>query len=333
MALASLMERTLRGESVERAPVWAMRQAGRWDPEFRRRRAGRDFFELNRHPELAAELSLCPLRFGVDAIILFYDITTLAIAMGQEFDLVPEKGPVPRRPIRSLDDVASLSAHPDPERYQPIVRLLELVRSALPETIPALVFAGAPFTLATYQIGAGKDLELTRRFIQEQPKTWHGLLEKITSATVDFLSALLSAGALAYQLFDSWAGALTRTEYLHFAQPFQQRLFSEVGESSILFVKDSPYLDLMAESGAKVISLGTSTPLEEARARYPQLVFQGNVDHRILIDGSTEEVRRTTKECLLRGGGRRHILNLDHGMDRRARVENFEAFVDSAKSP
>src|SRR4051812_22654665 len=144
---AHLLVRAARGEFVERPPVWAMRQAGRWDPEFNRLRAGLSFYEFSENVELAARCSLLPRRFGVDAIILFYDITTLTVAMGLPFTLQPTRGPVPDRPIRTLDDVARLDAEPDPARFAHITGLLDCVRSELRGELPVLVFAGAPFTV------------------------------------------------------------------------------------------------------------------------------------------------------------------------------------------
>src|SRR5213080_2527416 len=153
-----LLVRAARGEAVERPPVWAMRQAGRWDPEFNRIRGGLTFYDFSENVELAARASLLPRRFGVDAIILFYDITTLTVAMGLSFVLQPARGPMPDRPVRTLEDVERLQSEPDPERYRHIRELLRLVREELAGDLPVLVFAGAPLTLATYCIGTGKDM-------------------------------------------------------------------------------------------------------------------------------------------------------------------------------
>src|SRR5712691_5598923 len=148
-----LLLRAARGEPVERPPVWAMRQAGRWDPEFNRVRAGLSFYEFSENVELAAQASLLPRRFGVDAIILFYDITTLTVSMGLPFTLQTNRGPVPDRAVRTLEDVERLDPEPAPKRFGPIVELLQRVRQELHGELPAIVFAGAPFTVATYCIG------------------------------------------------------------------------------------------------------------------------------------------------------------------------------------
>src|SRR4051812_44201640 len=213
-----LLVRAARGEAVERPPVWALPPAGRRDPEFNRLRAGLPFYEFSENVELAAKASLLPRRFGVDGIILFYDITTLPVAMGLPFALKTGEGPVPAHPIRSRADVERLVPDPDPSRYQHIRDLLRLVKKELNGALPVLVFAGAPFTVATYCIGTGKDMDATRAFTHELPDVWNALLAKLSSATVGFLSTLAAEGADVYQLFDSWAGMLTRPEYLRWAQ-------------------------------------------------------------------------------------------------------------------
>ncbi len=327
-----LLVRAARGEVVERPPVWAMRQAGRWDPEFNKVRSGLSFYEFSDNVELAARASLLPRRFGVDAIILFYDITTLTVSMGLPFTLQPNRGPVPDRAIRTMEDVACLDAEPAPERFVAIVSLLQRVQQELHGELPAIVFAGAPFTVATYCIGTGKDLRATRAFIQEKPLVWAFLLERIQQATIHFLNTLIGEGAALYQLFDSWAGELTRAEYLRWAQPFHRAIFAGAsGTPRILFVKECPYLDLLATSGADVISLGSCHDLAAARRDYPQLGFQGNVDEELLRSGTPEQVSAATRRCREAGGGQRHIINLNHGVDKGTPVANFEAYIRAAK--
>jgi len=309
-----------------------MRQAGRWDPEFNRLRAGHSFYEFSKTVELAAQASLLPRRFGVDAIILFYDITTLAVAMGLPFQLQPAQGPVPDHPVRTQADVEKLEPQPDPVRFRHVRDLLAGVRAELRGQLPAIVFAGAPFTLATYCIATGKDIAATRRFAAEQPRVWTGLLDKLTAATIHFLKTLIQDGADVYQLFDSWAGMLNREEYQLWAQKYQQSIFAAAwGVPRILFIKECPYLDLMAASGADVISLGTRHDLAAARREYANLVFQGNVDEKLLREGTPEQVAEATRQCRIAGGGQRHIINLSHGVDRDTPVANFEAFVRAAK--
>ena len=310
-----------------------MRQAGRWDPEFQKLRAGLSFYEFAENAELAAQASLLPRRFGVDAIILFYDITTLAVAMGLPFQLLAEKGPTPDQPVRTRAAVDRLDARPDADRFQSVLRLLEIVRTELAGGLPVLVFAGAPFTLASYCIGTGKDLRATRQFAQRNGDVWYRLLEKLETATIHFLQALVTAGADAYQLFDSWAGELLQTEYEIWAQPFHQSIFAAVSRvPSILFVKECPFVKQMIDSGASVVSLGVRHDLGALRPEHPGQAFQGNVDEELLRSGTPEQVREATRRCLAAGGCQRHIVNLSHGVDRATPVANFQAFVDAAKS-
>lgn len=328
-----LLVRAARGEAVERPPVWAMRQAGRWDPEFNRVRAGLSFYEFSEDVERSAQASLLPRRFGVDALILFYDITTLPVAMGLPFALETGRGPVPARPVRSEEDVGRLTARPDPDRFRHVRELLKCVRAELRGELPVIVFAGAPFTVATYCIGTGKDLSAARRFAAELPIVWATLLQTLRSATVHFLETLVREGADVYQLFDSWAGLLDPAEYRQWAQAHHEAIFTAVGGvPRILFVKECPYLEQMAVSGADVISLGTRHDLSAARQAYPQMVFQGNVDEELLRTGTPKEVAEATRRCLSAGGGRRHIVNLNHGVDRGTPVANFEAYIEAARS-
>jgi uroporphyrinogen decarboxylase len=327
-----LLIRAARGEVVERSPVWAMRQAGRWDPEFNRIRAGTPFFEFSEDVDRAAEATLAPRRFGVDGIILFYDITTLPFAMGQPFTLQPHRGPVPEFEIRSRADLDRLDAVPDPSRYAHIIELIRKVKRQLNGELPVLVFAGAPFTVATYCIGTGKNIDQTVRFAREQPELWTGLLKKLSHATVAFLNTLIDEGAELYQLFDSWAGELSPEQYAEWAQPYHREIFAGANRiPRVLFVKEGPDLDAMARTGADVISLGVSHDLAAARAKYPDLAFQGNVDEELLQKGTREQVIEATKACLRAGGGFRHIVNLSHGVDRSTPVENFKAYIDTAR--
>jgi uroporphyrinogen decarboxylase len=331
-ARAPLLVRAARGEPVERPPVWAMRQAGRWDPEFNKVRNGLGFYEFSENVERAARGTLCPRRFGVDGIILFYDITTLPVAMGLPFELRPQLGPVPDRPIRSQADLARLDPKPDPDRYRHILELLRTVKRELWGELPVLAFAGAPFTVAAYCIGTGKDVNATRRFAAEQPAVWRGLLDRLSAATIGFLNTLIREGAEVYQLFDSWAGELTAPEYEEWAQPYHREVFAGAsGVPRILFVKEGPYLDRMVHTGADVISLGTRHDLAAARRQYPHLVFQGNVDSDVLKSGTRDDVANAVRACVQAGGGQRHIVNLNHGVDKATPVENFETFVRTAK--
>lgn len=328
-----LLLRAIRGLPVPRPPVWAMRQAGRWDPEFNRLRGRLSFYEFSENAELSAQASLLPRRFGVDAIILFYDITTLTVAMGQRYQLIPERGPVPDRPIADRSDVEALHPRPDADRFAHVLRILELVRKELAGELPVLVFAGAPFTLASYALGVGKDLPALRRFAAEHPETWAALLERLAEAASHFLAVLARHGADAFQLFDSWAGELTDAEYQQWALPWHRVIFgSGIGIPSILFVRECPYLEQMLAAGADVVSLGVRHDLAALRQQYPEQAFQGNVSEELLRSGTPEQVAEATRLCVRAGGGRRHIVNLSHGLDRHTPVENFAAFVAAVRA-
>ena len=327
-----LLVRAVRGEAVERPPVWAMRQAGRWDPEFQKVRAGLSFYEFSENVDRAAAASLCPRRFGVDAIILFYDITTLPVAMGLPFALKTNVGPTPDRPVHTLADLERLNPDPAPESYWYIRALLKKVKDDLRGDLPVIVFAGAPFTVATYCIGTGKDMAATRRFAAERPAVWDGLLDRLRHATAGFLNTLISDGADVYQLFDSWAGMLTPAEYDRWAQPLHADILRRAaGVPRILFVKECPYLDRMCAAGSEAVSLGTGHDLAAARAAYPDKVFQGNVDEEVLRAGTPERVRAAVRACLTAGGGRNHVVNLNHGVGKETPVANFEAYVAAAR--
>lgn len=327
-----LLVRAARGEPVERPPAWAMRQAGRWDPEFRAVRAGLGFYEFSEDVERATKATLCPRRFGVDAIILFYDITTLPVAMGLPFQLVKDAGPTPDRPVRTLADVDRLNPEPAPQTYWYIRELLGRVKAELGGELPVIAFAGAAFTVATYCIGTGKDVAATRRFAADNPEVWHKLLDRLTGATGLFLNQLVADGADVYQLFDSWAGLLTADEYDRWAQPHHQAVFRAAPEvPRILFVKECPHLDRMCAAGAEVVSLGERHDLAAARRDHPRVVFQGNVSERLMRAGTPAEVAADTRRALAAGGGHRHILNLSHGMAKDAPVDNFLAYIDAAR--
>ncbi len=331
--MAHLLVRAARGEAVERAPVWAMRQAGRWDPEFVKVRDGASFYAFSEDVEKAAQASLCPRRFGVDAIILFYDITTLPFSMGLPFQLKKDIGPMPDNPIQTMKDVAALQQNPAPDTYKHIRQLLERVKTELNDDLPVIVFAGSPFTVATYCIGTGKDMTATRTFASTRPEVWDTLLNKLSDATISFLRTLVADGADVYQLFDSWAGMLNPEEYANWAHQYHQRILQQAtGVPRILFVKECPYLDVLAETDAEVLSLGTCHDLAYARAKYPERVFQGNVDESILRTGTPEQVVAAVRACQAATGKQKHIINLNHGVGKETPVANFEAYIRAAQS-
>jgi len=328
---SALLLRTLAGLPVERTPVWAMRQAGRWDPEFRKLRGNRPFYEFAADVDAAAEASLLPRRFGVDAIILFYDITTLPQALGWPFRYIPGRGPVSDQVPTCDADLAPLRQPLQNASLQTIAQLVHRVRARLRGELPVIAFAGAPFTVACYCLGAGKDVSRITQYAAEHPKLWRELLELLAERTIEFFEALRSWGADVLQLFDSWAGELDEACYEAWAQAFHRRIFAQTPAPTVLYVRECPYLKQMLDSGATAISLGLRHDLAACRRRYPRDVFQGNVDAELLARGTPEQVRAATTACLCQGGGTRHILNLNQGMPKDARPENFVAFVETAR--
>jgi uroporphyrinogen decarboxylase len=332
-----LLLQAARGERTERTPVWLMRQAGRFDPAYRalRERCGLPLEELFRTPDLAAEITLLPQRFGVDALILFQDILTPLDPMGAPFVFRP--GPVLETPVRSAHDVACLRDI-DPEDDLPfVVESIRLVRDALDGELPLLGFAGAPLTLAAFLIEGTSpgNLAATRAMMRDTPCLLHGLLERLARMTSDYLRMQIEAGVEAVQLFESIADSLTDAEYRAFAHPYQARVLGAVGPTvpRILFAKERTRLSLLADTGADVLSVGTNVDLADARSRLgPGVALQGNVDNHLLADGTPAQITDAVEACVRAGGHRGHILNLSHGLLPRTPVENVSCLIEACRS-
>lgn len=332
-----LLLRALRREPVPRAPVWMMRQAGRSDPEYLayRERVGLSLYELFRSPEHAVHISLLPRRIGVDAIIIYQDILTPLEPLGAVFHFTP--GPELSDPIRSAGQVERLTA------FDPSLRLgffQTAIQGALRELdgeLPLLGFAGGPFTLAAFMIeGKSPPLELpnTLAFMRDQPQAFSKLMDLLTTMTAEYLTFQGAAGVHAVQLFESLGDRVSRELYETHIQPSHQRIFSLLPDSlpTILFVRDSPFPDLMLDSGADAVSLGSKTPLKEIQERAKgRIAVQGNVDNRLLVTGTPEEIARATVSCLQETGGQGHILNLSHGLLPETPFENILTFVRTAR--
>jgi uroporphyrinogen decarboxylase len=333
-----LLIRAARGENIERTPVWMMRQAGRYLPDYRAVRANTDFLTLCKTPDLAVEVSLQPFRLlGVDAVIMFSDILIPVEAMGQEVRLTEAKGPELPHPIRTREQIDKLIV-PDPvEKTGFVMEIIKTLRRELDGAVPLIGFAGAPWTLAAYMIegGGSKNYAHVKRMMFAEPKTLHALLDKIADAIIPYLNAQIEAGAQVVQLFDSWAGELSPKDYEQFALPYEQKIFQSINRQSapaILYINGSgTFLEQMATSGAEVLSLDWRVNLKDARARVGErLTLQGNLDPTALLSTPeiiTEKARGLIKE----GGGQRHILNLGHGILPMTPVENARAFIEAAK--
>jgi uroporphyrinogen decarboxylase len=334
----ALFLRACRCEPVERVPVWIMRQAGRYLPEYRAVRKEHNFLEVCRTPELAVEVSLQPYRIlGVDAVIIFSDILITAGAMGLPFELT-DKGPVIESPLRTAAQVRELSTF-DPEQETGfLMEAIRMLTRELGPDVPVLGFAAAPWTLACYMVeGRGKDgFPAAKAMLKSDPELFRSLLQRIARATARYLRAQIAAGASAVQLFDTWVGELTLDQYREFALRATQLLIEEIGASDtpvILYTKASSHLlGATAESGATVLSVDWRVDLAKAREQLgPGIALQGNVDPDVLL-GSEEGVRRAAREAVEKTGGVGHILNLGHGILQQTPVSNARAFVQSGQS-
>ncbi len=333
-----LFLRACRFEPTERVPVWIMRQAGRYLPEYQAVRARHTFLEICKTPDLSAEVSIQPHRvLGVDAIIVFSDILIVAEAMGLPLD-VPDSGPVLSNPVRDAGAVARLRDF-DPESETKFVgdAIRAICKQAGP-TVPVIGFAAAPWTLACYMIEGRTrgDISRAKQMLREEPQVVRQLLERIARATAGYLKAQIAAGASVVQLFDTWAGELTTEEYDTFELPATQmdlQALSAESAPKILFAKGSArHLESMAKSGADVLSVDWNTDLSEARRKLgTRVALQGNVDPSILL-GPAEEIRRAAREAIEKTGGAGHILNHGHGILPTTPVEGARAFVQAGKT-
>lgn len=307
------------GHRPDRMPVWFMRQAGRSLPEYREFRGDTTLMQACLTPELAAEITLQPVRrHGVDAAIFFSDIMTPLVLAGVEVDIVPGVGPVVGQPVRTGDDVDRLTAH-RPGDTTPITDAIRLITAELGDATPLIGFAGAPFTLAAYLVeGRGsRDHLRARAMMHADPEAWHRLLSWCADLAADFLAAQVDAGARAVQLFDSWAGALSRADYVGSVVEHSARVLSAVAGRvpRIHFgVGTGHILADMADAGVEVIGVDYRTPLDEACRLVPGTVVQGNIDPALLAAG-WEPLAAHTRDVVARGkAAPAHIVNLGHGV-------------------
>jgi uroporphyrinogen decarboxylase len=333
-----LFLRACRGEPTPRPPVWLMRQAGRYLPEYREVRRRVDFLTLCRTPELAVQVTLQPVeRLGVDAAILFSDILTPAPAMGLSLDFTP--GPVVDPPVRSADAVARLTV-PDVEEAIPFVfESIRILRRELAGRVPLIGFGAAPFTLAAYLCeGEGsRSFERFKGMLYGAPDVAAALLEKITETTIRYLTAQVRAGAQAIQIFDTWAGLVGRTDYETFSLPYVKRVVAAVratGVPVIYFALDAAHLaPAVRGAGADVLGVDWRTSLADASSALGEAIpLQGNLDPcALLVDADT--VRRRTLSMLNEGRALPgHIANLGHGILPQTPVDSALAFVETVKA-
>lgn len=330
--------RVCRGEATRPVPVWLMRQAGRYLPAYQAIREKIDFLTLCKTPELAAEVSLQPVDIlGVDAAILFSDILIPVEAMGMGLDFHEGEGPVLDPPIRSERDLKRLRSI-DPAVDVPFVlETVRILKEELTNRVPLIGFSGAPFTLAAYMIegGTSRSFVNTKRMMFESPSLFSQLMDLITEVTISYLQAQIKAGVQAIQLFDTWAGILTREDYKIYALPYVSRIFKgleDSGVSGIYFVYDGGHLlESMSGTGANVIGLDWRTDIETAISRLgTDVTVQGNLDPCDLF--LTENKLRARIDSVLRQGrkARAHIFNLGHGILPEIPYKKAKLMVDLA---
>jgi uroporphyrinogen decarboxylase len=329
--------RACRGEAVDRTPIWIMRQAGRYLPEYRELRKGRTMLETVSTPDLAAEATLQPIRrFGFDAAILFSDLTVPFTPMGAPFDIKEGVGPVVHDPVRTPADLDRLRLF-EPEEGLPFV--LETIRILKGELdVPLIGFTGAPFTLASYLIegGPSKDHKRTRALMYAEPAFWHRLMELLSEVVRRYLSAQIRAGADAVQLFDSWIGVIDEAAYREFLLPHMRSIFDglrPLGAPVIHFgTGTAALLPVMQEAGGDVLGVDWRISLTRAAASMRPTPLQGNLDPALLLVGGEPMLRRGG--AILEEGRELpgHIFNLGHGIYPETPIENVEALVELVKS-
>ena len=327
------------GKPVDRPPVWMMRQAGRYLPEYRAIRARRSTLEMMTTPELACEITLQPVRLlGVDAAILYSDILMVPDAMGAGLDFQEGVGPVFARYVRCEADLAWLSQLRIQDHLAYVYKTIGLLRAALSSDFPLLGFVGAPFTVATYMVGAkgAHDCIEIKRMAEESPETLEILLAQITQATIAHVLGQVEAGVDAIQLFDTWAGVLSVADYQKWALPHTQAVLAAVnrtGVPTILYVKGGgPYLECMRAAHPSVVGLDWRGSLPEARRRLgPGVAIQGNLDPAHLY-APVERIKVLT-EAMIRSNGNQsgYIVNLGHGILPDIPLAHARAFIETAK--
>jgi uroporphyrinogen decarboxylase len=325
------------GRRVDRPPVWMMRQAGRYLPEYRAVREKVSFLELCRDADLAAEVSLQPFRrFQPDAVIFFSDILIPVAAMGARVDF-GDNGPELPEPVRTAGDVTRLHRF-DPSREIPFTgRILAALAAEVGDDAAVLGFSGAPWTLASYLVegATSKTFSGIKQMMGNDPGTLHRLLDLLADVVAEVLSYQIESGARAVQLFDTWAGELTARDYRDWALPAVERAVSRIrsnGAPVILYVNGCAHLlEAMANSGADALSLDWRVELSTARRRVPGLALQGNLDPGVLL-GPPEDVSVRTRDLIAETGGLAHIVNLGHGVLPSTPLESVEAFFAAARS-
>ncbi|PIV19845.1 MAG: uroporphyrinogen decarboxylase [Deltaproteobacteria bacterium CG_4_8_14_3_um_filter_45_9] len=327
--------RACRRQTTDYTPIWLMRQAGRYMKEYRALRKKYSFLEMCKNPELAAKVTLQPIeRFKLDAAIIFSDILIPLEPMGVEFEFAKGEGPVFHHPLRGMKDVEKLRVIEPEEETSFLMKAIQIVRKELERKIPLIGFSGAPFTLASYIIEGGhsRNYILTKNLIYQDPNTWDALMEKISVMLIRYLNAQIRSGVQALQLFDSWVGCLTPSDYEEYVLPYSKKVIDGVGKSVPLIhfaTSSSTLLELMKRAGGDVIGVDWRVDIREAWARLGHdIAIQGNLDPVILF-GPVDLIEKEVKRILDRVEGRPgHIFNLGHGILPNTPVDHVAALVN-----
>jgi uroporphyrinogen decarboxylase len=333
----SLFLKSLRGEPTDRTPIWIMRQAGRYLPEYQEVRSRLSFTELCHTPEAACEVTLQPIRrFGFDAAIMFSDILTPLEPMGAPFDF-SQGGPKLARPLRSEGDIAALQKYEAREGTRFVAEAIRLMKSELGDKTPLIGFAGSPFTLATYLIegGGSKDFRHLKTMLYSRPELLNELMAKLTDQTLDYLTMQVEAGVDAVQLFDTWGGILHPSDYAAVVLPCVRRILDglkELGVPRIYFLKGcAPYLDLVTTLDAEALGLDWTLDLAGSLPLVKGFAVQGNLDPLALF-GSKEEIRRRALDiCRAGSAAPGHVFNLGHGILPQAPIAAVETLVETVQ--
>jgi uroporphyrinogen decarboxylase len=329
-----------RREWTGHTPVWLMRQAGRYLPEYRAIREKFSLLEICARPDVAAEVTLQPVwRLGVDAAIVFADILLPLVPMGLDLAFVEGEGPVLRNPLRGPADISRLGPVDVPTALAPVAETIRLVRSALPPSVPVIGFAGAPFTVASYAIegGSSRNFIETKRMMYSHPAAWNDLLQRLVKVLGDYLSAQAAAGAEVLQVFDTWAGILSPDDYRRYVLPHSRALFARLGLLGVptihFGVNTGELLPLLVEAGGDVIGLDWRIALDDGWQRVgAERAVQGNLDP-VALFAPPAELERRVRDIIARAEGRTgHIFNLGHGVLPATPVDAVRRVVDLVHS-
>lgn len=332
-----LLLKVLNGEQTSRPPVWMMRQAGRYLPEYMKLREKYGFFERCQTPELACEITLQPIDIvGVDAAILFSDILVVPQAMGLEVQLIESKGPVLPDPVKTAADMNRIRVPDVNETLQYVFDAIQLIKKELNGRVPLIGFAGAPWTILCYMVqGKGsKTFDEAKAFCYTQPELAHQLLQMITDTTIAYLKAQVKAGADTVQVFDSWGGLLGKDDFEHISLQYIRQIVAALKDEVpvIVFAKGAWHsLESMAATGAKGLGIDWCIPAHLARQfAGDNVVLQGNFDPAKLLS-PIPVIKKEVKAMLDAFGNKAHIANLGHGILPNVPVDHAKAFVDTVK--